>query len=118
MPVVFNFEGLEGREAVKVTGHEHYDVFSVKRDEEGRSVEERYIEVKTRMTRDLGVSLSERESEVAREKGDRYWLYIVYGAGSGSPVLLAVRNPLARLRFKRRVEIEKREKYYFSVGEV
>lgn len=117
LPVVFNFEGLGGREATRVSGHEHYDVYSVKRDRDGRVVEERYIEVKTKMSRDLAVSLTEKESMVARKRGDKYWLYIVYGARTEAPVLLAVKNPLGRLPFRRRVEVEKREKYYFFVGD-
>jgi len=116
MPIVFNYEGLNGREAVRVSGYEHYDVRSVKKDSEGRIIEERFIEVKTKMRRSLNVRLGREESMIARREGDKYWLYLVYGVGTERPVILAIRNPLERLPFRRRVAIEKREEYYLDVG--
>ncbi len=116
IPIVFNYEGLKGREAVKVSSYEHYDVRSIKRNTRGEIIEERFIEVKTKMRRSLSVRLTGEESRVAREKGDRYWLYLVYGVRSERPVILAIRNPLERLPFQRRVAVEKREEYYFGLG--
>ena len=115
MPVVFNYEGLNGREAIRVSGYEHYDVRSVKRDSNGRILEERFIEVKTKMRKSLSVWLKDEEFRVAKEKGDRYWLYIVYGVRTEKPVILCIRNPIKRLPFRRKVAIEKREEYYFNI---
>jgi len=117
LPVIFNYEGLNGREAIRVSGFEHYDIKSVKRDSEGRIIEERFIEVKTKMGKSLTIRLTEEETKVAKEKGDKYWLYLVYGVKTEKPVILAIRNPLERLPFRRKVAIEKREEYYFSLGQ-
>lgn len=113
IPIVFNYEGLGGREALRVSGYEHYDVRSVKKDSEGRIVEERLIEIKTKVKRSLGVKLREEESKVAREKGDRYWLYLIYGVRTERPAILAIRDPLRRIPFRRRVAIEERAEYHF-----
>lgn len=86
---------------------------SVKRDSEGRVVEERLIEVKVKVRKGLGVKLTEEESRVAREKGDRYWLYLVYGVRTEKPVILAIRDPLRRIPFRRRVAVEERAEYHF-----
>jgi len=114
VPIVFNYERLNEREAINVSDYEHYDVKSVKKNAEGRIIEERFIEVKTKVRRSLSVRLTREESKVAREKGDKYWLYIVYGVGTENPVILAIRNPIKRLPFQRKVAVEKREEYYFS----
>ncbi len=115
MPIVFNYEGLSGREAVRVSGYAHYDVRSVRRDAGGRIVEERLIEVKTKVRRTLNISLKEEEFKVARDKGDDYWLYMVYGVGTERPAILCIRNPLKRLPFRRRIAVERREEYYLDV---
>ena len=117
MPVVFNYEGLNGREAMRVSGHEHYDVRSVRREKDKWVREERFIEVKTKMKRSLGVGLKKEEFRLARELGDRYWLYLVYGVGSDHPVILCIRNPVKRLSFRRKEVLEKREGYYFGITE-
>ena len=111
IPIVFNYEGLQGRSATRVSGYEHYDVKSVKRDSKGRVLVERFIEVKAKMGRSLAVKLTDEEVKIAKEKGDNYWLYLVYGVRSENPVILAIRNPLKRLPFKRKTAIEKREEY-------
>jgi len=116
IPIVFNYEGLNGREAIRVSSYEHYDVKSVKRNAEGKIIEERIIEVKTKVRKSLSIRLTEEESRVAMEKGDKYWLYLVYGVKTEKPVILALRNPLKRLPFHKRVAIEKREEYCFSLG--
>ena len=116
IPIVFGYEGLSGREPVRVSGYEHYDIRSVRRDSNGRIVEERFIEVKTKMRRTLSMRLTGEESEIADKKSDKFWLYLVYGVRTQKPVILAIRNPLKRIRFRRRVAIERREEYYFSIG--
>lgn len=111
---VMEWERSCGREPVRVSAYEHYDVKSVKRDERGEIAEERYIEVKAKMGRSLGFTLTDREAEVARREGGRYWLYLVYGFSTQNPIILAIRNPIERLPIKKRVVEVKREEYVFK----
>ncbi len=115
IPIVFNYEGLQGRSATRVSSHEHYDVRSVKRGSKGEVIEERFIEVKTKVTRDLTFRLTDEEVRVAKEKGDSYWLYLVYGIKTKNPVILAIRNPLKRLPLRRRAYRVEREEYLFKM---
>jgi len=96
MPAVFNYEGLNGREAKRVSRQEHYDVKSERKENE-RILEERFIEVKTKMGRSISFKLSDEEFKIAEEKGDSYWLYMVYGVRTDRPVILCIRNPGKRL---------------------
>ena len=115
-PVVNHYEQLKGREALWVSGQEHYDVFSVRRDERGKIVEERYIEIKVKTGRALNISLTGEEYSVAREKKDKYWLYMIYGVKTGKEVILCIRNPAENISFERRViDVRPREEYYFSI---
>ena len=115
-PVVNYYEQLKGREALWVSGQEHYDVFSVRRDERGKIVEERYIEIKVKTGRALNISLTGEEYGVAREKKDKYWLYMIYGVKTGKEVILCIRNPAEKIRFERRViDVRPREEYYFNI---
>lgn len=116
LPVVLEYEKQKGREATRVSGYEHYDVKSVRRGEDGRILEERFIEVKTKMRRYLNIELKDEEFELAKAKGEDYWLYIVFGVGEKEPVILCVRDPVEKIPFKRKIAVEKREEYYFSVG--
>ncbi len=116
IPIVLEYEERNGRQAIRVSSYEHYDVRSIKRGYNGEILEERFIEVKTKIRRSLSIELKESEFETAEKKGDKYWLYIVYGVGSEKPVILCIKNPVEKLPFKKRVSIEKREEYYFAVG--
>ncbi|WP_158298216.1 protein NO VEIN domain-containing protein [Aeropyrum pernix] len=113
---VLDYEKQEDREPTRVSGHEHYDVRSVKRGEDGSIKEERFIEVKTKIKRSLNFGLKSEEFKVAEKKGDNYWLYIVYGVRTEKPVILCIKNPAERIPFRRKVSIEKREEYYFGAG--
>jgi len=115
MPIVFNYEGLGGREAVRVSKFEHFDVKSVKKNFDGNIVEERYIEVKTKIRRNLSVKLTKEEANVAREKGDKYWLYIVYGVKTDKPVILAIRDPLNRLPLRKYTHKVEEESYVLAL---
>jgi len=115
IPIVFNYEGLQGRSATRASGYEHYDVKSTKRDSSGRVIEERFIEVKTKMGRNFNVNLPREEGRVAKEKGDKYWLYLVYGVRTEKPVILAIRNPLKRLPFQKRAYRVEREEYFLRL---
>ena len=114
IPIVMNYEGLKGREASRVSGFEHFDVKSVKRDEEGSIIDERIIEVKTKLGKSLSVGLKREEYELARELSDKYWIYLVYGIKTYKPVILAIRNPIKRLLFQKKVAVERREEYFFN----
>ncbi|RLF11831.1 MAG: hypothetical protein DRJ62_03165 [Thermoprotei archaeon] len=115
IPLVFNYEGLCGREAFRVSKFEHYDVRSEKRNPSGVVVERRYIEVKTKTSRSFSVNLKEEEAKIGREKGGEYWLYLVYGVRTNTPVILAIRNPLNRLQFRRYVQKIERGGYVLDV---
>ena len=115
MPIVFNYEGLGGREAVRVSKFEHFDVKSVKKNFDGNIVEERYIEVKTKIRRNLSVKLTKEEANVAREKRDKYWLYIVYGVKTDKPVILAIRDPLNRLPLRKYTHKVEEESYVLAL---
>lgn len=115
MPIVFNYEGLNGRIATRLSQREHYDVLSEKRDKDNRIIEQRFIEIKTKMGRSLAVSLKREEANVASEKGDKYWLYLVYGVKTPHPVILAIKDPLNRLPFQRQVFKIEEESYVFKI---
>jgi len=95
MRIAMEYEERSGRVPEDVSGREHYDIFS----RDPGSGEVRFIEVKGKSGLDLDVELTEAEFEVAKEKGERYWLYIVYGIGTGRPRLLAVRDPVNNVRW-------------------
>ncbi|MGC8987829.1 helicase-related protein [Infirmifilum sp.] len=116
IPIVHNYEGLSGREATRVSGHEHYDVKSIKRGEGGETLEVRFIEVKTKASRSLDIDLTEEEFKVAKEKGKDYWLYIVYGVRTEKPAILCIRDPASKIPFKKVTVTERREKYRFTAG--
>jgi len=90
MRVAMEYERASGRVPDDVSRLEHYDI----RSRDPRTGEVRFIEVKGKSGLGFEVELTETEFEVAREKGERYWLYIVYGIGTGSPRLLAIRDPV------------------------
>jgi hypothetical protein len=56
------------------------------------------IEVKGRSGYNRPVMLSANEWVKAGRHGDSYWLYVVWGAGSGqTPHLLTIQNPVAAI---------------------
>jgi len=72
---------------------EHYDILS----RDPRTGEIRFIEVKGKAGLDLEIELTEAEFNTAREKRDKYWLYIVYGIDTKMPRLLAIQNPVENM---------------------
>jgi superfamily II DNA or RNA helicase len=94
MRVAMEYERSQGREPVDVSGREHFDILS----RDPRTGEVRYIEVKGHAGPSLLAELSEAEYRVARERRDRYWLYIVCNIASGKPQLVAVQDPLSRMK--------------------
>ncbi|MEM3646880.1 MAG: DUF3883 domain-containing protein [Thermofilum sp.] len=96
LEVVAELEKKAGREPKLVNIAEHYDIYSKS------STEERFIECKGFVRPRLEFELTEREHETAKSLGDGYWLYLVYGVGTGNPVVLAIRNPANRLALTKR----------------
>ncbi len=74
-----------------------FDIRSVRRDARGRVLDVRRIEVKGRAPAHGDVSLCRTEWIAARRHGDTYWLYVVYGAKSGTPRGVKIRDPYAKL---------------------
>ena len=96
MKIAIEYEIRAGRIPEDVSMREHYDIIS--RDPVTGEI--RYIEVKGKSSLDLEIELTEAEFNVAREKGEAYWLYIVYGISTGRPRLLAVRDPVNSMTWK------------------
>jgi len=90
--IILKYEEEKGRKAdIRRREEEHYDVYSYSEDEE------RFIEVKGFVRPKLEIKFTEKEYETAKELGDKFWLYLVYGVGTGSPVILCIRNPARKL---------------------
>ncbi|MEM1521980.1 MAG: helicase-related protein [Thermofilaceae archaeon] len=94
MRIAIDFERRQGREAIDVSRSEHYDIYS----RNARTSEERYIEVKGHRGPSLMAELTEDEYRVAEKLRSKYWLYIVYNIGSGNPQLIAIQNPLSKMK--------------------
>jgi len=95
MRLAMEYEKGSGRIPEDVSMKEHFDILS----RNPRTGEIRFIEVKGKSGLDLEIELTETEFEVAREKGERYWLYIVYGIGTEKPRLLAVHDPVNNMKW-------------------
>jgi hypothetical protein len=95
MKLAMEYERKSGRIPEDVSMREHFDILS----RNPRTGEVRFIEVKGKSGLDLEIELTETEFRVAKEKGEKYWLYIVYGIGTGRPRLLAVRDPVNNMRW-------------------
>lgn len=98
MKIAIDYETSSGRAPEDVHMHEHYDIRSVNK----ATGEVRFIEVKGKSGFDLEVELTETEFQFAKENSDRYWLYIVYGIGTGKPRLLAIKDPVNSVAWEER----------------
>lgn len=101
MEFVIEFERRSGRVSEDVSMYEHYDI----RSYDPRTGEVRYIEVKGRWGPTLVVELTQTEFEYAKKLGKDYWLYIVYDIGSGKPKLVMIRDPVANVIWKTKVDL-------------
>jgi len=106
MRISLSYEKNAGREAIDVSDKEHFDILS----RDPNTGEVRYIEVKGHAGSSLVAELSEEEYRVALEKGDNYWLYIVYNVETDNPQLTAIRNPVKNMR----VIIREKKTYCFK----
>jgi SNF2 family DNA or RNA helicase len=95
MEYAMEYEKKNLRIPEDVSKSEHYDIRSV----DPRTHEERFIEVKGRWGLDITVDLTETEFELAKRLGDKYWLYIVYGFSTSNPRLLAINDPVNKLKW-------------------
>ncbi|MEM4601999.1 MAG: DUF3883 domain-containing protein, partial [Desulfurococcaceae archaeon] len=102
MEYAMEFERRNQRIPEDVSKKEHYDIRSV----DPRTGEIRFIEVKGRWPIDVAVELTETEYEYGKRIGNNYWLYVVYGFSTGSPRLLAIRDPINKAKW-RTVEVKK-----------
>ena len=110
--IVLEYEKANGREPRPLEKEEHYDVYSYSDEEE------RYIEAKGFVKPKLEVRLTEKEYQKAKELGDRYWLYLVYGVGTKNPVILCIRNPIKRIELSKIETAIVRREYVWSAGEL
>jgi len=108
--VIDKFERARNRVPEFVYVKEHYDVYS------RGDGEERYIECKGFTEPKLSITLTQREYATARELGEKYWVYLVYGAGTDSPAVLAIRNPLRKVRFVKEERMVVEVRYSSSIG--
>ncbi|MEM1829894.1 MAG: DUF3883 domain-containing protein [Desulfurococcaceae archaeon] len=108
--IITRFEKACNRVPEFVYVKEHYDVYS-----RGNG-EERYIECKGFVEPKLSITLTQKEYATARELGENYWLYLVYGAGTNNPVVLAIKNPLHRIRFVKEERTVVEVRYTATIG--
>ncbi len=92
-----------------------FDIRSVRRDPYGVEVEVRRIEVKGRAARAGDVALCRTEWIAAHRHGNTFWLYVVYGAGSGAERGVLIQDPATRLGDK--IEEVTRVTTYYVPGQ-
>ncbi len=109
MRVAMEYERSRGREPVDVSQREHYDIYS----RDPGTGEERFIEVKGHKGPSLLAELTEEEYRMAESQREKYWLYIVTNIGSGRPQLVAIQDPLSKMRVQQKGVI----KYLLLPGE-
>lgn len=81
-----------------------YDLYSFKEDEsgnpEGARKSERYIEVKGHGMGGERFCIPSNEFEFGKQKGEKYWLYLVWNVLEDNPILIAFKDPFNRKLFK------------------
>jgi len=74
-----------------------FDVRSICYGDDGTLDDIRYVEVKAR-ARSGAIRLSSNEWKKARHFGEKFWLYVVTGAGTEQPELHRIQDPAAHFR--------------------
>jgi superfamily II DNA or RNA helicase len=97
----------EKRIPTKVPNQEHYDIKSI--DPSTNDV--RFIEVKGHKGSEIYGELTDEEFKFALEKGDKYWLYIIYNIGTKEPKMLRFKDPLKTMNWKIFERIERKRRY-------
>ncbi len=100
MNYVLNHEEEKERKCEDMHLTESYDIKSI-----DNSGDVRYIEVKGHGGVNRTAELTRLEREFAIEKGDDYWLYIVYDIDfdSATAQLFQCRNPIKNMRVEEKV---------------
>ncbi len=96
MRLAVRYEKNSRRVPEEVSAREYFNIIS----RNPRRGEVRFIRVQGKPNLDLEIELSQSEFNVAKEKGERYWLYIVYGVEREEPRLLAIRNPINSMKWR------------------
>jgi superfamily II DNA or RNA helicase len=105
---VMEVEKSEGRIPMRVSEVEHYDIKSL----EPATGNVRYIEVKGHGGPEVFGELTEDEARLARDRGEAYWLYIVYDIESGNPKFLRFKDPFETMNWEVFEKVEKRYKLW------
>ena len=93
MRVAMANEREQGWTPEDVSGENHgFDIRSTKYDENGSFEDIRYIEVKAR-AESGAIRVSANEWKKARHLEEKYWLYVVTHAATGTPMLNCIQNP-------------------------
>lgn len=101
MDHVMAYERAQGREPTDVSHRRDgsgFDIRSIYVDPETGDIDLRRIEVKGRSASSGDVGLYRTEWYAAQRFRDGFWLYVVYGAGTGEERLVTIQDPWARLR--------------------
>ncbi len=101
MEFVMAYERDHGRHPTDVSSARDgsgFDIRSIAADPETGELELRRIEVKGRSAPTGDVGLYRTEWHAAQRFREGYWLYVVYGAGTGSERLVTIQDPWQRLR--------------------
>lgn len=106
MAFAMAYERAQGRNPIDVSSARDgsgFDIRSVSADPATGELELRRIEVKGRSAADGDVGLYRTEWYAAQRFRDGYWLYVVYGAGTGDERLVTIQDPCGRLRGVREI---------------
>jgi hypothetical protein len=114
---VLEIETKEGRTPQLISQQEqkvkHYDIYSIN----FATGEDRIIEVKGHMGKEVYGELTHEEAMVAKQEGKRYWLYIVYNIQS-KPTHIRFQDPFNTMNYKVLEKITKETKYVLWPREV
>ena len=101
MAYVMNYERQRGwtpEDVSQLRDGSGFDIRSVGPvDETTQTSSIRRIEVKGRAQMGQSVSLTKNEWQRAKQLGDSYWLYVVWGCNTGNPHLITIQDPARSL---------------------
>jgi len=95
MKIAEKYEKDKGRRVSDVSNiYVGYDLYST---DQFDSSNDRRIEVKGKSSNG-GIIMTRNEWQVAQEKGDLYWLYVVFDALKPKPTLITIQNPHKKIK--------------------
>jgi hypothetical protein len=112
--ITINEELKENRKVIITPREECYDILSI--GENPNDI--RYIEVKGHAKKSKSfkyVMLSKSEFEFAKEKGDKYWIYLVNIIKNQGAIILKIRDPINKLKWKIMGKNKPKMKYLSNV---